>query len=257
MPARVKLKSSAKFIMRQNAKSVYLIGFIFITINTVISYLSELVLGLDRMYAEMNAAISSGYVYTFPIEAYDEFIARLTPFDGALTLALIIISSIIEVGYVVVNIRMTRGQRAEVKTLFDGFAFAIKIICLKAVIAFFTFLWSLLLFVPGVIASLRYSMAIYILADDPAKGVFECIRESKQMMRGRKLDLFLLELSFLGWSFVGGFINILSAFLFRLTLPIFMIWLQPYISLTLANFYNQVSGRAPLLLQPGPDMPEL
>ncbi|MDR2358016.1 MAG: DUF975 family protein [Oscillospiraceae bacterium] len=257
MSERVRLKLSAKFIMRENAKSVYLISLIYILFLAIIAYLTQLVSGSDRLYSGINDVAMSGY--TVPLEPYfEDFLERLTPFDGLLMLALQLVASIVAVGYVLVAVRMTRGQGAEVKTLFDGFAFAVKIICLQIVTGFFIFLWSLLLLVPGIIASLRYSLAIYVLADDPTKGVLECIRESKRMMKGRKLDLFVLELSFIGWMFVAGFIAAICALIISLPLNVFMIWLQPYMSLTLANFYNQVSGRAPLRLPPpDPGMPGL
>ena len=63
----------------------------------------------------------------------------------------------------------------------------------------FIMLWTILLIVPGIIATLRYSQAFYILADDPSKGVMQCLKESKEMMKGNKAKLFCLELSFIGW----------------------------------------------------------
>ena len=61
------------------------------------------------------------------------------------------------------------------------------------------FLWSLLLIVPGVIAALRYSMAPYYMAEDPALSAGEAIQKSKETMDGLKASFFLLQLSFLLW----------------------------------------------------------
>jgi len=55
------------------------------------------------------------------------------------------------------------------------------------------------LVIPGIIKGLSYSMAFYILADDPTKSVKQCIDESKEMMKGNKGKLFGLQLSFMGW----------------------------------------------------------
>ena len=57
----------------------------------------------------------------------------------------------------------------------------------------FIFLWSLLLIVPGIIAAIRYSQAFFILADDPSKGIRQCMDESKAMMNGNKMKYFCLS----------------------------------------------------------------
>ena len=57
----------------------------------------------------------------------------------------------------------------------------------------------LLMAVPGAVAALRYAMAEFILADDPAVKVTECVRRSKEQMRDQKKMLFMLLFSFLIW----------------------------------------------------------
>lgn len=67
----------------------------------------------------------------------------------------------------------------------------------------FVFLWLLLLIVPGIIASYRYSMAQYLLYTHPEMGVMEALRESKRCMTGRKGRLFCLNISFIGWRLLS------------------------------------------------------
>ncbi len=69
-----------------------------------------------------------------------------------------------------------------------SFAYTHRAGVLRNVYVFKVFLWSILLIVPGIFARIRYSQAIYILAENPRKPVRECIEESKQMMRGRKKE---------------------------------------------------------------------
>lgn len=52
----------------------------------------------------------------------------------------------------------------------------------------------------GLRAAYRYAMAAYVLADQPETGVLACIRRSGEIMRTRKLELFGLQLSYIGWS---------------------------------------------------------
>ena len=68
----------------------------------------------------------------------------------------------------------------------------------------FTILWAMLFIVPGFVKSYSYSMAMYIKVDNPDYDWRKCIDESQRMMQGHKWDLFVLDLSFIGWLFVGA-----------------------------------------------------
>ena len=67
----------------------------------------------------------------------------------------------------------------------------------------YTFLWSLLLIVPGIMKFYEYSMIPYLLAENPGMDEKECFRTSKAMMNGEKWEAFLLDLSFIGWMLLG------------------------------------------------------
>lgn len=71
-----------------------------------------------------------------------------------------------------------------------------------------------------------FSQVYFILAQDPSIGVIECLQRSSEMMKGHKLDLFILELSFIGWLILCIF-----------TLGIGSLWYIPYYQMTLTNFY--------------------
>ena len=92
------------------------------------------------------------------------------------------------------------------------------------------FLQSLLLIVPGIIAAFAYSQAVYILLDNPEKGVMQCLKESRQMMKGHKWELFRLDLSFLGWLLLSAIV-----------MPV-EIWTTPYISTTKVLYYEKLRG---------------
>ena len=72
-------------------------------------------------------------------------------------------------------------------------------------------------------------MSTYILAENKGKPALECIKESKAMTEGHKMDLFVLSLSFIGW-----------AFLCAITFGIAGIWVVPYMQATYANAYNSL-----------------
>lgn len=94
---------------------------------------------------------------------------------------------------------------------------------------FFVFLWSLLLFVPGIIKTLSYAMTNYILVDKPELSANEAINLSKDMMYGHKFDLFYLYLSFAGWFILCLF-----------TFGIGFLWFFPYAQTAQASFYLDV-----------------
>ncbi len=119
--------------------------------------------------------------------------------------------------------------------LFTHYAIFGKAFLTNLLISIFTFFWTLLFFIPGIIASFSYSMTFYILADCPDTDALSAIRKSKEMMRGHKWELFCLYLSFIGW-------DILAAF----SLGIGYLFLAPYKEQAVYAFYRNISGTAPI-----------
>lgn len=68
----------------------------------------------------------------------------------------------------------------------------------------FTFLWSLLFVIPGLIKKYEYLMMPYLLANNPDMDTNEAFRISRQMMMGNKWNAFVLDLSFIGWYLLNA-----------------------------------------------------
>lgn len=102
-------------------------------------------------------------------------------------------------------------------------------------VSIFTFLWTWLLIIPGIIKAYSYSMTPYIVKDMVASGkqvsATYGINASKELMKGHKMALFIFDLSFLGW-------NILAA----ITCGIGYLWVTPYYQTAKANFYRHIAG---------------
>ncbi|HZK01933.1 MAG TPA: DUF975 family protein [Anaerovoracaceae bacterium] len=160
-----------------------------------------------------------------------KFIFHSDTLERVSNLYTFIISGPLNLGYIAFIISIFRRKNTSPIEIFYGFERFLKAFALMAVMNVLIFLWSLLLIVPGIIASFRYSMAFYIFADNPEMGIMEIIGESKRMMQGNKLKLFLLQLSFLGW-----------AVLVVLTLGIGYFWLMPYIVASTVGFYEVANG---------------
>ena len=95
----------------------------------------------------------------------------------------------------------------------------------------FTFLWSLLFIIPGIVKSYSYSLASFIQQDSENKNWEYCLNKSIQMMRGNKMQLFLLDLSFIGWYILGA-----------LCFGIGVLFVQPYHQMARANFYEALKA---------------
>lgn len=161
---------------------------------------------------------------------------HLSPFFYARTSIGFLISLLVVLplsfGYSIAFLQFIRGGKDNViDNMFNecknyGRAFGISLLT-----AVFTFLWTLLFIIPGIIKHYSYGMTFYISKDHPELSADECIEESMKMMYGHKMKLFLLDLSFIGW-----------AFLCLLTLGIGFLWLYPYIETSHAVFYKELKA---------------
>lgn len=95
------------------------------------------------------------------------------------------------------------------------------------------FLWFLLFLIPGIIKFYSYSMVPYILADNPNIGARKAIQLSRDMTRGHKLDIFVLELSFIGWYLLGLMAFVVGA-----------LFVKPYEDATKAELYLVLRRKA-------------
>ncbi|MDR2313872.1 MAG: DUF975 family protein [Spirochaetaceae bacterium] len=123
-----------------------------------------------------------------------------------------------------------RGGAVTMGAMFGGFNMFGPGFLLYFLMSFFLVLWTCLLIIPGIVKSLSYSMAYYILLDNPRMSALDAITASRRMMEGYKGKLLCLYLSFTGW-----------ALLCILSLGIGFFWLIPYAQLTMANFYEDLN----------------
>lgn len=134
-------------------------------------------------------------------------------------------------GYQTLFLGAVRGGDATAKDMFEGYNKELfsRVLTTTLLYYVYVFLWSLLLLIPGCIKSYSYAMTPYILKDNPEMKNNAAIEESMRMMDGHKLELFLLDLSFIGWA-------ILSI----LTCCIGFLWLAPYMNMARVNFYEDL-----------------
>ncbi len=126
-----------------------------------------------------------------------------------------------------VYLDLTKGVKPKIEKITEGFKkcwlSSVGLFLLEGILEF---LWSLLLIIPGIIKCYSYSMASFILIENPEISPLEAITRSKNMMKGHKFELFVLDLSFIWWYLAVIF-----------TLGIASIYVTPYMVSTRTNFY--------------------
>ncbi len=224
---RPALKRKAKEILRSNSPRIYLVGILCSLLTTVgataIEWPTIRVLlradSLEEMLYlyENSAAVSTGFALSVA------------------TFVMTLFLNLVSCGWQLFTLRASRAEETGgVETLFSCFQQFWRFLLVHLLMNLFITLWSLLFVIPGIIAAFSYSQTIYIMLDNPKISPLEAISASKQLMRGHKFEYFVLQLSFLGWAYLALF-----------TFGLLGIWLNPYMQVTMANYYNALTGWQP------------
>lgn len=104
-----------------------------------------------------------------------------------------------------------------------------------AIIGFILYIISLIW---AIMLSYYYSMAFIIAADKPELGAKSAVEESKNLMKGNRSKLFLLQLSFIGWAILAV-----------CTLGIGYLWLLPYVQFATFAFYKNLSAKENVVIE--------
>ncbi len=226
---RAALKADARAAMAESRANPYITALVFVLVSYLLNYLSMRLVNYDDIMGYL-------YAYAMGAELDQETLMyvynRLTEpnFAGRLIDLLIsIVQLMLSAGFMLFCLRAVRRLENSVGNLLDSFGMFFRILGLQIVEGIFVFLWSLLFVIPGIVAAYRYRLAFYILLENPEMGIMECIRRSKELMYGRKMELFVLDLSFIGW-------NLLTV------IPFVSVYVLPYTETTYAGYYVAVSS---------------
>ena len=105
------------------------------------------------------------------------------------------------------------------------------------------FLWSLLFFIPGIIKAYQYCMVPYIVAENPDISISEAIAISTAMTQGEKFNIFILNMSFMGWYIAASFLPFIGT-----------LFLLPYIEATFVELYEALKYKMNVLYTSSPPM---
>lgn len=126
------------------------------------------------------------------------------------------------------------GQPMRVLDIFNGFKEDLAgnfILYVMSII--FIFLWSCLFVIPGIVKYYAYSMAFLVKADHPEYGWKQCLDESKRITKGHKGELFMLDLSFIGWWILGSLLLGIGSF-----------WVTAYYMATKTQYYKALAAES-------------
>lgn len=299
---RVRVKHYARDVLRRARPRPWVVTLVYLLLTTLPGMAVSFATSLPQ-------ALTTGLLYSGSQAAFQvaDGIAALTALFASILVGLL--AAVLSTGYVHYSMNLWRGRPTDFQDLFHGLSLAGKVIPLYLLTGVFSVLWSMacmLVFLPalaiGVLLEseavlyaslalcaavyfalmlnrlLRYALAYYILLDHPNWGPMDCLNASKDLMRGRRWSLFVLQLSFLGWYLLltaillvvmvvvfGAAILLavvldwdhnLGAMMFiwmllaplgilllgaLCTLPL-TLWLTPYMSVATAGFYDCAAG---------------
>lgn len=189
--------------------------------------------GLDATTEALPDGIDENALAADVLGVYDTFFAEAETFAQekgpiiiALTAMTLLLSPVLTLGLINALLHALRRQEFTVSIALSRLRYFPKALGLTLLLGLKYLLWMLpgfaimalalllppeaaavvvllgmiVAFVPVIPAAYRYAMATFILADAPETSVLACIRRSKEVMAGRKAELFGLEFSFIGWS---------------------------------------------------------
>ena len=220
----MKLRSEIKNQAKQNlAKQYWLSVGVFVLIMLCMGVISWL-----TSYPNGGGGMQYSYFYA--------------PFTGGMAVlgaiglaASVLLSPPLTVGYAAFATRIYKGETGEIGAMFGaGFKNYWHNVGGMLFMQLFTFLWTLLFIVPGIIKSIAYSMTPYILSDLSSVTPTNALKISMKMTNGHKGKIFVMYLSFIGWGILtaltGGILGIF--------------YTGPYLSTSLAGLYCELKQNA-------------
>lgn len=148
---------------------------------------------------------------------------------SVLTLVASFFTMTLTVGFYSFVLKMVRNEEYSREDIFKYIGAVLPIATISILVFLFTFLWSILLIIPGIIAALGYTMIYLIYVDSEEMLPMEYLTKSKEMMQGYKWNYFVFNLSFIGWILFSV-----------ITLGLGLIFVIPYVTIADALYYDEL-----------------
>lgn len=216
---RVKYKEDAKIFLRKNYFKAFLVSLITILLGGASNPNINFNNGSNKTAAEIESILGTPMGLSF-----------IYIFTGIILFAIlfqIFVGFAISVG----GARFFVREEEDIFTVFDGFSDNyMRTVKVCSIVFLKTFLGLILFIIPGIIIGYRYRLVPYILSERKELSVSEVLEEARNLTDGHKGNLFIMDLSFIGWQLLGS-----------LAFGIGAIFVQPYIDASFANAYKDLA----------------
>ena len=173
----------------------------------IVSFIAGLPITLLWMVQATSVQVFTIDITQSPWEQLTSIVSQIAPATywllGGAGLITLLVYPVLSVGSSYYFIKRLQGEDLGVMGVLSRRNLFWKAMWLFIMMSVRTLLWGALFVVPGIMASLRYMMAPYFLAENPEITASEAIRKSKEVMADKKISLFVLLLSFIGWALMS------------------------------------------------------
>lgn len=235
MRNRIDIKEESKGIIRSARVSPLLVTAIVMAVTFLLNRVIDLVEGGSMLYSyQLNWEYFRAVMERDPyaVQTLLDSIPEITGHSFFFSTLVSLFTVVLNGGYYVYCIGIRRGAEMPYATLLDGLSVAGKLIWCWLQITVKIFLWSMLFVIPGIIAAYRYRFAYYNVLSDDSLSAGDAIRLSCRQTQGYKGELFMLDLSFIGWSLLSS-----------LTMGLLNVWLTPYMTLCDLAYFEDAQRR--------------
>lgn len=236
---RQEIKLQSKSILRTARVNPLLMTAILLIIqyvlNKIVTYVQYGSLTTWDMDYRLLQAMAAGDLNAY--YALLDSLPQVSAVGSFLSILVGLVVTVLTAGYYIYCMGIRQGLEMPYSSLLDGLSLAGRLIWCNILVGIKVALWSMLFFFPGLVAVYRYRFAVYNLLTDSSLTASQAIRLSCEQTRGIKGQLFVLDMSFLGWSILAS-----------LTMGILNIWLTPYMALCDLAYFEDAQlrlGRSP------------
>ncbi|MDL2300392.1 DUF975 family protein [Clostridiaceae bacterium OttesenSCG-928-D20] len=246
------IKANAKEQIRSTHPSPILMFLVVFLASAAWAFISERLFDGGELYSIRDALLK--FAISMPVE---------------------IALSILTIGFIKIAMHISRNEPISWSDLLSGFSCVGKyIVLVLCMLAFFTVYFlaialiamlsarsiseafimnplavaylPIIIFLPFLLLMYFFRQVLFIMLDNPSFSAFDCIKASVSIMKGRKMELFMFDLSFIGWiilcviPYVGW---------------IARLFVMPYIYTAQANYYNALLGLEDMKTDQDGDIP--
>ncbi len=228
---RASIKQRAQEVLRSQKKPILQASALFVALILIFSFLSFRLTGPseEEILRFTDAAMAGDTA------GAQEILSSIQPpvLETIMSDLLSCLQGVVGFGFFAMLLKASRGQEVQRGMLLDGFGSLVSVLLLVLLTKLIVTLGFLLLIIPGIWALYSYRMSRYLMILHPEYGVAGCLRLSRQRMRGHRIELFLLDFSFLGWALL-------------LIIPVVglavAVWALPYWNCSCALFYEEINA---------------